>query len=398
MKPPAGGLASTDMKTHHKVLMTLDPLGGVWTYGMELTRALGSLGVEVILASMGGPLSDAQRQMVACLPNATLHESVYRLEWMDEPWRDVDKAGEWLLALAERHQPDFIHLNGYVHAALPWQRPVCVVAHSCVCSWWKSLFGTRPPAQFNTYRDRVQEGLSAAHRIIAPSGAMLRALSGLWEIDCGRTGVIWNARDPDRFEPQRKSPVIFAAGRLWDPAKNIELLERIAPDLAWDVIVAGQARSPSGVEPSICNLYRIGSIGPEEMSRQLSRSAIFASPARYEPFGLSVLEAALSGCALVLSDLPTFHELWGDAAVYASPHDPDQWKTALERLISNPFRRQRLGVAARHHALRYAPEAFARGYLDAYRTARAVFETSDASTFPPQAEAPAADHQLSSSL
>ncbi len=31
-------------------------------------------------------------------------------------------------------------------------------------------------------------------------------------------------------------------------------------------------------------------------------------PARYEPFGLSVLEAALSGCALVLGDIPSLRE------------------------------------------------------------------------------------------
>ncbi len=379
-----------------KLLMTLDPLGGVWTYGMELIRALGVLGVEVIVATMGGPLCADQRQKVAAFAHVTLHESAYRLEWMDDPWGDVGKAGEWLLTLADRHQPDVIHLNGYAHAALPWQRPVCVVAHSCVWSWWKSLFGTRPPAQFNPYRERVQQGLLAAHRIIAPSAAMLHALADCWEIDPERTEVIRNARDPDLFEPRRKKPVIFTAGRLWDHAKNIELLERIAPELAWDVIVAGEARSPSGVESPIRNLYRIGSIDAEEMSRQLAHAAIFAAPARYEPFGLSVLEAALSGCALVLADLPSFRELWGDTAVYASAHDPDQWKTTIGRLISNPFHRQRLGAAARHHALRYAPDAFARSYLAAYAAARTAFETSGTPSFSSEPGVPATDHQLSS--
>ena len=43
---------------------------------------------------------------------------------------------------------------------------------------------------------------------------------------------------------------------------------------------------------------------------------IFVSVSRYEPFGLAVLEAAHAGCALVLSDIPTFRELWQGAASF----------------------------------------------------------------------------------
>ena len=48
-------------------------------------------------------------------------------------------------------------------------------------------------------------------------------------------------------------------------------------------------------------------------------------PARYEPFGLSILEAALSGCALVLGDLPSLRELWdrrGDVRPAGRPRGP----------------------------------------------------------------------------
>ena len=39
---------------------------------------------------------------------------------------------------------------------------------------------------------------------------------------------------------------------------------------------------------------------PSGSSSQLSAASVYVLPAKYEPFGLSVLEAALSGCALVL--------------------------------------------------------------------------------------------------
>ena len=35
-------------------------------------------------------------------------------------------------------------LNAYVHAALPFGRPVLVVAHSCVTSWWRAVHETDP--------------------------------------------------------------------------------------------------------------------------------------------------------------------------------------------------------------------------------------------------------------
>src|SRR5688572_26637280 len=121
-----------------RVLMTTDTVGGVWTYAIELSRALEPHGVEVILATMGAPINENQRSQVNRLQNVRVHESTYKLEWMQDPWDDVARAGEWLLDLAQRHQPDVVHLNGYAHGTLDWPAPVLVVAHSCVMSWWRA--------------------------------------------------------------------------------------------------------------------------------------------------------------------------------------------------------------------------------------------------------------------
>jgi hypothetical protein len=44
-------------------------------------------------------------------------------------------------------------------------------------------------------------------------------------------------------------------------------------------------------------------------------------PARYEPFGLSVLEAALSGCALVPGDIASLRGNWDGVAEFVCPDD-----------------------------------------------------------------------------
>src|SRR5215216_6713355 len=107
-----------------RILMTVDPVGGVWTYALELARAFEPHGIEVALASMGAHLTREQYQQVLARKNVRLFESAYRLEWMDDPWADVDLAGDWLLEIAGRVRPDLIHLNGYSHAALSWDAPV----------------------------------------------------------------------------------------------------------------------------------------------------------------------------------------------------------------------------------------------------------------------------------
>ena len=97
------------------------------------------------------------------------------------------------------------------------------------------------------------------------------------------------------------------------------------------------------------------------------RAAIYALPARYEPFGLSVLEAALSGCALVLGDIPSLRESWADVALFVDPEDSLALSATINHLIEDAYLRKRLGVAARLRAQSFTQERMAEEYLSAYR-------------------------------
>jgi glycosyltransferase involved in cell wall biosynthesis len=79
----------------------------------------------------------------------------------------------------------------------------------------------------------------------------------------------------------------------------------------------------------------------------MARASIYAMPARYEPFGLSILEAGLSGCALVLGDIPSLREHWDGAAAFVAPDDRGALRRAIGRLIDSPARRAELGRRAR---------------------------------------------------
>lgn len=380
-----------------RVLMTADTVGGVWTYALELARALAPHGVEVTLATMGAPLSDAQWAEARALTNLRVEESRFALEWMEDPWDDVRAAGDWLLSLEARLRPDVVHLNGYAHGALPWARRPLVVGHSCVLSWWRAVKGEAAPERFTRYRDAVATGLRAAGRVVAPSAAMLEALrvhygplseaegisnaggGGLLPAAEARSNalrggplpeaeVIFNARSAEDFPPRaEREPFILSAGRLWDEAKNVAALAAAAPRLGWPVKVAGDARHPNGSRVESPDVDMLGLLAPRELAKWMARASVYALPARYEPFGLSALEAALSGCALVLGDIPSLREVWGEeAALFVPPGDVGALVSVLESLRRDEVLRAVLAERARARALVYTPRRMAAAYLSVY--------------------------------
>lgn len=351
-----------------KILMTADTVGGVWTYALELTRALQPYGVEVQLALMGPPPKPAQRDEAAGIPNLSLFKSDYKLEWMSDCWSDVKRAGEWLLHLASRLCPDVIHLNGYAHANLPWTSPTLVVGHSCVFSWWHAVHGDAPPSEWQRYKSEVSNALRGAHLVVTPTAAMLRAL----ETHYGKvydSRVIPNGRDAASFKPAEKQQFILSAGRLWDEAKNVSALAEIATELPWPVFVAGDAEGPQQSQQTrnVDNkCYPLGLLADADLRNWFGAASIYALPALYEPFGYTPLEAGLSGCALVLGDIDSLREIWDGAAVFVNPHDSQALQTELLQLIENPQYRHEMAWRARERALHYTSERMVKNYLAAY--------------------------------
>ena len=364
-----------------RVLMTADAVGGVWTYATELCRNLASRGIEVTLAVLGPPPSADQRAEIAALPQVSLHCRPCKLEWMADPWDDVAGAGEWLLGLESKVAPDVVHLNGYCHGACRWQAPSVVVGHSCVLSWWQAVRGEPAPPEWAPYGDAVRRGLQSADVVVAPSAGMLTELERFYG-PLPRARVIVNGRSRTDIT-QRKEPLVLTAGRLWDAATNIAAVSAVAGTIAWPIAVAGATAEDQSGESSAAGLDRIrylGRLSGDEVRRWMGRASIYVMPACYEPFGLSVLEAALAGCALVLGDIPTLREIWGDAAIYVDPHERDALRRALNALIDDSGRRQTLATAAFRRAATLTPQRMTDEYCALYqeliRERRAVLSLS----------------------
>ena len=183
----------------------------------------------------------------------------------------------------------------------------------------------------------------------------------------GRRAVIFNSRDWRRFRAGHKEVMVLSAGRLWDQAKNVAALAAVAPRLAAPVYVAGDLRSPDGQVSSFPGVQLLGKLDAPALASWYSRAAICALPARYEPFGLTALEAAMSGCALVLGDIPSLHEVWGPAARYVHPDDHDGLADTLNELVANESLRNRSAARAMARARHFSPARQAQRYRALYQ-------------------------------
>lgn len=374
--------------------MTADAKGGVWTYCMELVRSLAPRGIDFTLAVMGGEATFERRREAFAAGAVEVHQADLALEWMQEPWGDIDRAAQWLLGLEQDLQPELVHLNGYALASEAWTAPVLVAGHSCVLSWWDSVERTPPPARLGEYRRRVTEGLSAADAIVAPTAAMLGELERLYGTG-GKGAVIPNGLAPIPSGGAPKQDLIIGAGRIWDAAKNLAALERVAKRVEWPIAIAGYSSpepvsseedesadadpvsgegssevsgAPHALEtiPKRSGVHVLGKLERAGLLGWLRSASIFVLPARYEPFGLGPLEAALSGCVLVLGDIASLREVWGGDAVYVDPFDDASLVGALEQLIAAPQLREALAERSSRRATIFTAERMAESYLELY--------------------------------
>src|SRR5213079_2944378 len=100
--------------------------------------------------------------------------------------------------------------------------------------------------------------------------------------------VVYNGLESRLFQPAAKDDFVLSTGRVWDAAKNMTVLDVAAPMVRWPIYVAGEASHPEGGTRPLRNVFAIGKLSSQEIRPWFARAGIYALPALYEPFGLSV--------------------------------------------------------------------------------------------------------------
>ncbi|MFD1912763.1 glycosyltransferase family 4 protein [Halodurantibacterium flavum] len=346
-----------------KILMTVDAVGGVWRYAMDLAAGLRAAGMNVVFVGFGPEPTAAQRQEAAAL--GCVEWCAAPLDWMLDEEAGLDAVPDLVSRLADLHRVDLLHLNLPSQAAgLSVPQPVVTVSHSCVVSWFAAVRETGIPRSWDWQARRNALGFAAADAVVAPSNSHAALIETCYGPIRGLRIVPNASRLTER--QTTAEPFVLAAGRWWDEGKNGRVLDESAPQLDWPLVMAGAARSPRGEGFDIRHADHRGELGYAETIGLMSRAGIFVSPSRYEPFGLAVLEAARNGLPLVLADIPTYRELWDGAARFFPPQDANALAEVVNGLIAAPERRATLGQAARLRSAEYRPERQVEAMLRLY--------------------------------
>jgi glycosyltransferase involved in cell wall biosynthesis len=337
------------------VVMTADAAGGIWNYALEMARALSARGVSTTLAVVGERPSQSALREARSIAGLEIEITDLPLDWTAMSASEVTHAGEEIARLSRRIGADLVQLNAPALAAgASFPVPTIGALHSCVGTWWEAVHGdVELPADLQWRAKLTRAGLTRVDAAIAPSRALARQAQRLYTLPRAPI-VIHNGRSsPDTPRPPTRDIPVLTAGRLWDQAKNVAALDRAADHLPFTICAAGPLQGPNGAELGPNRLEWLGVLAPAALRDVMARSSAFVSAALYEPFGLAVLEAAQAGCALVLSDIPTFRELWDEAAFFVSPSNARALADALNIIIADSALRTRLAAAATRRAARY---------------------------------------------
>ncbi|MDA0345441.1 MAG: glycosyltransferase family 1 protein [Proteobacteria bacterium] len=147
-------------------------------------------------------------------------------------------------------------------------------------------------------------------------------------------------------------PFIFCLGAT-DPRKNtlrvvrsfLSLIEH--HQIRQNLVVAGMANWQSSDEYKLvmearaeCRVKFVGFVDNNDLAALYQSAAMFVFPSVYEGFGIPVLEAFLSRCPLVASNLTSIPEIGAEAGLYFDPSNEADIEASMLQLLSDDDLRQ----------------------------------------------------------
>ena len=178
----------------------------------------------------------------------------------------------------------------------------------------------------------------------------------------------WGDNPPDDVPAGAR--VLLAVARL-TRQKGIDVAVRALPSLPDDTVLVVLGEGPE--RPALETLAR--ELGVEgrvflpgrvpDVAAWLRRATLLVHPARWEGFGLGVLEAMLAGLPVVASDVSSLPELVvdGETGILVRPDDPAALAAGIGRALDAPAARRGRPCARRDGVLRRADEPAHGGAL-----------------------------------
>ncbi|MFQ5830361.1 MAG: glycosyltransferase family 4 protein [Candidatus Methylomirabilia bacterium] len=354
----------------------VDPyLSGLGVYTVNMVRELSRLHSDLTVYTAYPELEDfrsvtARRVWRGVGPSGGWRGHLARLLWLQValPFRlRADRAALLLSPL-----PEGIFLP---------RVPQVVVVHDLIPLHFPEAF----PRQTIYFRHLIPLLLRRSRIVLADSESTREDLRQCYRLDGRRIQVVPVGYDHRRFhpdvdpEPLRTqlglAPYLLYVGNLF-PHKNLagllKTFARLAPSIPHRLVVVGK-KDPRYYPALSRDAERLGIggrvhfldyVGEQDLPALYAGADLFVFPSLYEGFGLPPLEAMACGTPVVASNTSSLPEVLGQSAILVDPLDIQALADAVEGVLSDPARRDRLRALGFERASRFSWERSARQLLN----------------------------------
>ncbi len=184
--------------------------------------------------------------------------------------------------------------------------------------------------------------------------------------------VIHNPLTSDLFErraelKEAKDIKILIVGTRAN--KNIERILTASKNLDCHVTIVGETNAEQNklISESKAAISITGFITDAELDQLYRTSDILCFPSLYEGFGMPVIEAQASGCAVITSNIEPMISISADAALFVDPLDENDILNKLILLINDLNMRKSLVEKGYINAKRFLPEEITQQYINLYK-------------------------------
>ncbi|CAH0342906.1 glycosyltransferase family 1 protein [Rhizobium sp. CECT 9324] len=231
------------------------------------------------------------------------------------------------------------------------------------------------------YRSLQPMMVRGALKITTVSHAAARQLARYLPISLANIAILPNGHEhalswdpklaslPSELPVQAFAPPYLLAIGSRAMHKNMALLLEIATSLeemGVNIVIAGGGGDIYRQEllTDRRNVYFCGRVSDDDLAYLLDNALCLAFPSFTEGFGLPIVEAMARGCPVVSSDCASMPEVCGDAALLASPFDPQQWIHHIRALTQSSGLRDDLIGYGREQCRHFSWKSTAEGYLE----------------------------------
>ncbi len=283
---------------------------------------------------------------------------------------------------AKKDQIDLYHgLSNELPMGLPC--PSVVTIHDVAFRTFTDMYSV---VDRSIYDAKWKHACKTAKRIVAISESTKKDIVNFYNIDPEKIDVIYQPAAPRFYEevaprPESlfiKKPFLLYAGTI-NSRKNllgiVKALQLLPIELQIPLVVVGQGSGYKRQVQQFVKEYQMEKlvifpekrVSDEELHQFYLNAEAFVYPSFYEGFGLPVVEALLSSCPVLTSNVSSLPEAGGEKSLKADPTSIEDISQKLDLILSNTTLREDMKKAGRDYALRmFSLEKCAKAHIDLY--------------------------------